>query len=143
MATVELDNPLAEGLERLPVHPTNIVIFGATGDLARRKLLPAVYNLAHEGALPQRFNLVGVSRAEMSDAEYRDEAAEAIRAFSRTPPDDSVLEGLLAGLRYVTLAFGDTPAYSRLATTLKELDAAAVGRWTASSTCRPRPSSSL
>jgi len=125
VATVELDNPLAEGLELLPVHPTNIVIFGATGDLARRKLLPAVYNLAHEGALPQRFNLVGVSRAEMSDAEYRDEAAEAIRAFSRTPPDDSVLEGLLAGLRYVRLAFDDTPAYSRLATTLKELDAAA------------------
>jgi glucose-6-phosphate 1-dehydrogenase len=125
VATVELDNPLAEGLERLPVHPTNLVIFGATGDLARRKLLPAVYNLAHEGALPQRFNLVGVSRAEMSDAEYRDEAAEAIRAFSRTPPDNSVLEGLLTGLRYVPLAFDDTPAYSRLATTLKELDDAA------------------
>ena len=125
MATVELDNPLAEGLERLPVHPTNLVIFGATGDLARRKLLPAVYNLAREGGLPQRFNLVGVSRAEMSDAEYREEAAEAIRAFSRTAPDDTVLEGLLAGLRYVTLAFDDTAGYSQLATTLAELDATA------------------
>jgi glucose-6-phosphate 1-dehydrogenase len=125
VATVELDNPLAEGLERLPVHPTNLVIFGATGDLARRKLLPAVYNLAREGGLPQRFNLVGVSRAEMSDAEYREEAAEAIRAFSRTAPDDTVLEGLLAGLRYVTLAFDDTAGYSQLATTLAELDATA------------------
>jgi glucose-6-phosphate 1-dehydrogenase len=115
VATVELDNPLAEGLERLPVHPTNLVIFGATGDLARRKLLPAVYNLARDGALPQRFNLVGVSRAEMSDADYRDEAAEAIRAFSRTRPDDTVLEGLLTGLRYVTLAFDDTAGCSRLA----------------------------
>ncbi|HEX2702509.1 MAG TPA: glucose-6-phosphate dehydrogenase [Solirubrobacteraceae bacterium] len=124
-SAVELDNPLAEGLERLPVHPTNLVIFGATGDLARRKLLPAVYNLAHEGALPERFNLVGVSRGELSDAEYRDEAAEAIRAFSRTPPDDSVLEGLLTGLRYVTLAFDDTAGYSQLASTLEELDAAA------------------
>jgi glucose-6-phosphate 1-dehydrogenase len=125
VATVELDNPLAEGLERLPVHPTNLVIFGATGDLARRKLLPAVYNLARDGALPQRFNLVGVSRAEMSDADYRDEAAEAIRAFSRTRPDDTVLEGLLTGLRYVTLAFDDTAGYSRLASTLAELDATA------------------
>jgi len=44
------DNPLVEGLERLPVHPTALVIFGATGDLAHRKLLPALYNLAHEGA---------------------------------------------------------------------------------------------
>ena len=46
------DNPLIGGLERLPVRPTALVIFGATGDLARRKLLPALYNLAHEGALP-------------------------------------------------------------------------------------------
>ena len=47
-----LENPLVEGLERLPVPPTALVIFGATGDLAHRKLLPALYNLAHEGALP-------------------------------------------------------------------------------------------
>jgi glucose-6-phosphate 1-dehydrogenase len=122
---VELDNPLAEGLERLPVRPTNLVIFGATGDLAKRKLLPAIYNLAHEGALPERFNLVGVSRGELSDAEYRDEAAEAIRAFSRTPPDAGVLDGLLTGVRYVPIAFADTAAYSQLADALAELDRAA------------------
>ena len=56
----EQDNPLIEGLERLPVRPTSLVIFGATGDLAHRKLLPALYNLAHEGALPERFELIGV-----------------------------------------------------------------------------------
>jgi glucose-6-phosphate 1-dehydrogenase len=61
------ENPLVEGLERLPVHPTSLVIFGATGDLANRKLLPAIYNLAHDGALPERFDLVGSSRTEMSD----------------------------------------------------------------------------
>src|ERR1700730_16284309 len=55
-------NPLVAGLERLPVAPTALVIFGATGDLAQRKLLPALYNLAHEGALPDRFHLVGVAR---------------------------------------------------------------------------------
>ena len=60
----EQANPLTEGLERFPVPPTSLVIFGASGDLSRRKLLPAVYNLAHDGALPERFNLVGVSRRE-------------------------------------------------------------------------------
>ena len=72
MAATVAENPLVEGLERLPVHPTTLVIFGGTGDLAKRKLLPAIYNLAHEGALPERFNLIGVSRSEMSDDEYRD-----------------------------------------------------------------------
>ncbi|MGH2958165.1 MAG: hypothetical protein ACRDKE_01055, partial [Solirubrobacterales bacterium] len=52
-----LPNPLASGLEHTPVDPTTMVIFGATGDLAHRKLLPAIYNLAHEGSLPERFNL--------------------------------------------------------------------------------------
>src|SRR5205809_733108 len=52
----EEENPLAEGLERLPIRPTTMTIFGATGDLAKRKLLPAFYNLAHEGALPEPFN---------------------------------------------------------------------------------------
>ena len=51
----ERENPLVEGLEHLPVHPATLVIFGATGDLAMRKLLPALYNLAHEGSLPERF----------------------------------------------------------------------------------------
>ena len=76
----EQENPLVEGLERLPVHPTTLVIFGGTGDLAQRKLLPAIYNLAHEGALPERFNLIAVSRSEMSDDEYREGGARVDRA---------------------------------------------------------------
>ena len=124
MATVEA-NPLAAGLERLPVHPTTLVIFGATGDLARRKLLPAVYNLAHDGALPERFQLVGASRGEMTDDEYRQVAAEAIRSFSRRPPDPDVLDRLVGGLRYVAAAFDDPAGYERLDATLAELDAAA------------------
>src|SRR5881394_4082519 len=106
MATVaqpqEQENPLVEGLERLPVHPTTLVIFGATGDLARRKLLPAIYNLAHEGALPERFNLVGAARREMSDEQFREMAARAVRAFSRHPPDEQVLERLLEHASYVS-----------------------------------------
>ena len=121
MATVEA-NPLATGLERLPVHPTTLVIFGATGDLARRKLLPAVYNLAHEGALPERFQLVGASRGQQSDDEYRRTAIESIRRFSRRPPDDDVLERLAAGIRYVCLPFDDPAGYERLDAALRELD---------------------
>ena len=118
------ENPLAAGLERLPVAPTNLIIFGATGDLAKRKLLPAIYNLAHEGALPERFNLVGASRSEMSHGEYRQTAAEAIRAFSRRTPDDAVLEGMLAGVRYIAGTFDDPAVYAQLRATLDELDEA-------------------
>ena len=77
------ENPLVEGLERLPVHPTALVIFGATGDLARRKLLPARYNLAHEGALPERFALVGNARSEMADEAFRAMAIESVSALLR------------------------------------------------------------
>ena len=72
------ENPLVEGLERLPVHPTTLVIFGASGDLAKRKLLPAIYNLAHEGAAPERFKLIGCVRSGWCDDEFRDVAREAI-----------------------------------------------------------------
>jgi glucose-6-phosphate 1-dehydrogenase len=108
------ENPLTEGLERLPVHPTTLVIFGATGDLARRKLLPAVYNLAHEGALPGRFNLVGASRSEMSDADFRREAIEAIERFSRRTPDPDVLDHLLSDVRYVSGSFDQAGLYERI-----------------------------
>src|SRR3982751_3673781 len=88
-------NPLIEGLERMPVHPTTMVIFGASGDLAKRKLLPAIYNLAHEGALPEQFNLIGVSRGEMSDEDFQQEARKAIAEFSRRKADDKVLDALI------------------------------------------------
>src|SRR5215210_2633838 len=103
----EQDNPLTEGLERLPIHPTNLVIFGATGDLSKRKLLPALYNLAHEGALPERFNLIGVSRSDMPHGDFRGMAKEAIQEFSRRTPDPKVLEELLNEARYIPGSFDD------------------------------------
>jgi glucose-6-phosphate 1-dehydrogenase len=115
-------NPLVEGLERLPIHPTTLVIFGATGDLAKRKLLPAIYNLAHEGALPERFNLIGVSRGELSDDEFREQAREAISEFSRRDADDKVLSGLVEGMRYVTGSFDDDDMYDRLGKVADEYD---------------------
>jgi glucose-6-phosphate 1-dehydrogenase len=124
MATVEQqqENPLVEGLERSPVHPTTMVIFGATGDLAKRKLLPAMYNLAHEGGLPERFNLIGVSRSDIGDDAFRDFARESIEAFSRTPPDARVLDGLLERVYYVPGSFDDASVYEQLESIAARLD---------------------
>jgi glucose-6-phosphate 1-dehydrogenase len=119
---VTLENPLIEGLERLPVAATTLTIFGATGDLAHRKLLPALYNLAHEGALPERFNLVGASRRELSDDDFREAARKSIASYSRREPDEQVLEELLRRLRYVACPFPDPEGYERLGATLQALD---------------------
>ncbi|MEZ5120585.1 MAG: glucose-6-phosphate dehydrogenase [Solirubrobacterales bacterium] len=116
-------NPLAAGLERLPVEPTTLTIFGATGDLARRKLLPALYNLAHDGALPERFNLVGIARSRSRHEDYQAEAREAITEFSRRRPDPAVLDALLERLRYIPGSFDDPSAYAALCTQLDEFDA--------------------
>ena len=112
------ENPLTEGLERLPVAPTTLVIFGATGDLAQRKLLPALYNLAHDGALPERFHLVGVARKERDHDDYRTECEEAIRRFSRRAPDAEVLSALLANVKYVPGTFDDPAVYASLSDVL-------------------------
>ncbi len=116
------ENPLVEGLERLPVHPTSLVIFGATGDLAHRKLLPALYNLAHEGSLPERFELIAVSRSNMSHDEFRAQARESIERFSRRRPDPDVIKGLLSDMRYLPGTFDDDEVYVELAHTLDEFD---------------------
>jgi glucose-6-phosphate 1-dehydrogenase len=116
------ENPLAEGLERLPVHPTTMVIFGGTGDLAHRKLLPAIYNLAHEGALPERFNLIAVSRSDIPNDDYRGMAKESIEQHSRRTPDASVLEKLLEHVRYVPGNFDDDGVYEQLGKELESFD---------------------
>jgi glucose-6-phosphate 1-dehydrogenase len=109
-----MENPLVAGLERLPVHPTSLVIFGATGDLAKRKLLPAISDLAHDGALPERFNLVGTARSEMSDEQFREMASRAMRQFSRRPPDEEVLRRLLESASYVPGAVDQEALYGAL-----------------------------
>jgi glucose-6-phosphate 1-dehydrogenase len=118
----EVQNPLVEGLERLPVHPTSLVIFGATGDLAHRKLLPALYNLAHEGQLPERFEMVGVGRRDQEHEDFRDAALDSIERFSRRRPDPNVLESLLDDMRYVQGSFDDDEVYAELTRTLQGFD---------------------
>jgi glucose-6-phosphate 1-dehydrogenase len=122
MAIAEQENPLVEGLERLPVHPTTLVIFGGTGDLAHRKLLPAVYNLAHEGALPERFNLIAISRSDIPHEDYRQMARDSIKQFSRRPPDEQVLDKLLERVRYVPGTFDDDAVFAKLGEELSQFD---------------------
>jgi glucose-6-phosphate 1-dehydrogenase len=118
----DTDNPLVEGLERLPVHPTSLVIFGATGDLAHRKLLPALYNLAHEGQLPERFEMIGVGRRDQEHEDFRDAVIASIQRYSRRKPDENVLHGLLEDTRYVQGNFDDDEIYAELDRTLQEFD---------------------
>jgi glucose-6-phosphate 1-dehydrogenase len=118
----DIENPLVEGLERVPVHPTALVIFGATGDLAHRKLLPALYNLAHEGALPERFELIGIARRERGHDDFRAAIRESIQRFSRRKPDPAVLDGLIADARYLPGTFDDEHVYEELRRTLAEFD---------------------
>src|SRR5216110_1372374 len=125
IVTTQEPNPLPEGLERLPVHPTTLAIFGATGDLAHRKLLPAIYNLAHEGALPERFNLIAVSRSDIPHDDYRAMARESIQKYSRRKPDDQVLDKLLETVRYVPGTFDDDSVYERLDKELGQFDSEA------------------
>src|SRR4051794_7053821 len=121
-STVVRENPLVEGLERLPVHPTTLVFFGGTGDLAHRKLLPAIYNLAHEGALPERFNLIAVARSDVPHEDYRQMARESIQRYSRRKPDEQVLTKLLEQVRYVPGTFDDDSVYDKLDEELKRFD---------------------
>src|SRR6202158_4876919 len=100
--------PLAEGLHDYRVaDPSLMVIFGATGDLSGRKLLPAIYNLAKQRLLPAGFAVVGAAIDDLNDASYRKRAAELISKFSRTQPvDERVLQSFLENVFYVKVDFG-------------------------------------
>ena len=143
LSAADLENPLIEGLERLPVHPTALVIFGATGDLAHRKLLPALYNLAHEGQLPERFEVIGVGRRTHEDEEFRDTLVDSIERFSRRRPDPNgswrACSTRLATSRARSMTTRSTPSWrARWTSSTSRPDVA----WTGSSTCRRRRSSS-
>ena len=111
------------GLESEPLSPTTLVVFGVSGDLARRKLLPSLYRLDQAGVLPHRFDVVGVSRRGYTDEEFRAFVRAAIVEHSRLPPAAHRLERLLARMHHVTLEFGETDGYQRLRAQLDALDA--------------------
>jgi glucose-6-phosphate 1-dehydrogenase len=121
----EAPNPLAEGLHDYRVaDPAIMVIFGATGDLSGRKLLPALYNLAKQRSLPAGFAVVGAALDQLSDDQFRKHAADKIHEFSRTQPiDDRVMSAFLSALSYVKVDFSKLEDFKTLAGKLQELDA--------------------
>jgi glucose-6-phosphate 1-dehydrogenase len=99
-----------------------MAVFGGTSDLCRRLLLPAIYNLAATGLLPERFALVGLSRKTISDDEYRAWAGSAIRELHAScPPDDATLEQLLRRLYHRAIRAEDGPSYRKLREALDDL----------------------
>jgi glucose-6-phosphate 1-dehydrogenase len=95
-------NPLTEGLRlpRMP-DPCILVIAGASGDLTRRKLFPAIWSLAVRDLLPERFAIVGVARTEETDAVFKARMQEAVKEFGRDPFDEKVWRRLASGMHYV------------------------------------------
>jgi glucose-6-phosphate 1-dehydrogenase len=116
-------NPLREGLSTRTVpQPCAIVIFGATGDLTHRKLVPALYNIAADGEMPPAVAVIGFARRPKTDDEFRAEMEEATRKFSRQAVRDEVWDGFARSLFYHQSEFQDLDGYKKLAERLDQLD---------------------
>ena len=133
-AASQWHNPLrSPDDKRLPqiAGPSGMVIFGVTGDLARKKLLPAIYDLANRGLLPGGFTLVGYGRRDWTQADFQAYVREAIDAGARTNFHDNVWQRLAEGLQFVKGNFDDDAAFDTLAETLKRSDVerGTAGNW--------------
>ena len=119
-------NPLRTGtrLERVP-DPCLVVVFGATGDLAHRKILPALYNLRRAGLLPLETSIVGYARRPFDDAGFATEMRSAVEEHSRSPVEDAIWDEFANDLHYQQGDFGDLADYARLSDRLEQIDAAA------------------
>src|SRR6266852_6312238 len=116
MSITETTNPLREGLPRpRTAPPCAMVIFGATGDLARRKLVPALYNLARAGHLPREVSVVGFARSRGDDASIREALRTGVAEYSRTGFDPATWDSFAAGLSYLRADYADPEGYRRLA----------------------------
>jgi glucose-6-phosphate 1-dehydrogenase len=118
-------NPLRDSRDkRLPriAGPSSLVIFGVTGDLARKKLMPAVYDLANRGLLPPGFALVGFARRNWAHEDFGKVVYDAVQEHARTPFRQEVWDRLAEGIRFVQGTFDDDEAFDRLNETVAELD---------------------
>jgi glucose-6-phosphate 1-dehydrogenase len=121
MPTNPLRDPRDRRLPRVP-EPCALVVFGITGDLARKKLLPAVYDLANRGLLPTNFALLGFARRDWGDVEFSELARSAAREHARTVWREEVWERLANSVRFVQGSFDDDNAFDELASNLAELE---------------------
>ena len=116
-------NPLRQGIaNRLAPEPCTLVIFGATGDLTHRKLIPALYNLAAEGALPPAVTIIGFARRDKTSEQFRKELEEATRKFSRTPLNEELWASFAASIHYHKSPFDDAEGYRSLAAEMEKAD---------------------
>src|SRR2546423_8452806 len=129
MATTEEEqeleerNPLLEGLHvRATPDPCVLVIFGASGDLATKKLFPALYSLAFRRLLPEHFAVLGVARSEETDDEFRERMKEAVKEHARDPFREEIWDWLAEGMAYVATDFADKGGEDEVARRLEELD---------------------
>src|SRR6266545_92367 len=121
-AAEQQTNPLREGLSTRAVpQPCSIVIFGATGDLTHRKLLPALYNLAADGELPPAVSVIGFARREKGDDDFRKEMEEAVRKFSRQSVRDEIWKTFGQSIFYHQGEFHDEAPYKTLAERLDKI----------------------
>ncbi|WP_460774025.1 glucose-6-phosphate dehydrogenase [Microbacterium sp. GXF7504] len=102
--------------------PSALVIFGVTGDLSRKKLMPAVYDLANRGLLPPGFGLVGFARRDWADEDFAQVVYEAVKQHARTEFREETWQQLLQGIRFVQGEFDDPEAFRRLRETVERLD---------------------
>jgi len=118
-------NPLNDGL-RIEPTPGNatLVIFGASGDLTRRKLLPALYRLSRGHRLPARFSAIGIARTNMDDEGFRKQFRDSLREFAGVEPGDDIARSLAAHLYYLSGELDDPAVYQRLTARLQEIDGA-------------------
>jgi glucose-6-phosphate 1-dehydrogenase len=116
-------NPLREGISTRAVpQPCTIVIFGATGDLTHRKLIPALYNLAADGDLPPAVTMAGFARREKSDDQFRNELENATRKFSRQTVREDIWKTFAESIFYHRSEFEDEAGYKTLAKRLDKID---------------------
>jgi glucose-6-phosphate 1-dehydrogenase len=122
LATIQ-ENPLLEGLHvRRTPDPCALVIFGASGDLTKKKLIPALYSLAFRRLLPDKFAIVGVARTEETDEEFRARMKEAVQEHSRDEFREEIWDWLADGMHYIGTDFADESGEDELAETLAQLD---------------------
>ena len=119
--TNPLRNPKDQRLPRI-AGPCGMVLFGVTGDLSRKKVMPAIYDLANRGFLPPGFSLVGFARRDWEDEDFAQVVHDAVREHARTPFREDTWQQLCEGIRFVQGDLGDADAYLQLAKTVKELD---------------------
>jgi glucose-6-phosphate 1-dehydrogenase len=123
--TTRPPNPLRDPRDkRLPriAGPCSLIIFGVTGDLARKKLMPAVYDLANRGLLPPGFSLVGFARRDWATQDFGKQVRDAVRDNARTPFREATWQQLAQGFRFVPGDFSDDAAFDSLEKTIRELD---------------------